>query len=127
MNFLGIVYKNILRRKARTFLSLLGIMIGVAAIVTLVGISNGLRSNALDVMSTLTGDITVTKSGNILATETMDESVMDKIKDISIVYGMFDIVVAVDAHSLGDLERIVLEIRKIPYVSSTTTLVSARA
>lgn len=82
MNFLGIVYKNILRRKARTFLSLLGIMIGVAAIVALVGISNGLRSNALDVMSTLTGDITVTKSGNILATETMDESVMDKIKDI---------------------------------------------
>ena len=52
---------------------------------------------------------------------------MDKIKDISIVYGMFDIVVAVDAHSLGDLERIVLEIRKIPYVSGTTTLVSARA
>ncbi len=51
---------------------------------------------------------------------------MNKIRDISIVYGMFDIVVAVDAHSLGDLERIVLEIRKIPYVSSTTTLVSAK-
>ena len=50
---------------------------------------------------------------------------MNKIRDISIVYGMFDIVIAVDAHSLGDLERIVLEIRKIPYVSSTTTLVSA--
>lgn len=82
MNFLEIVYKNILRRKARTFLSLLGIMIGVSAIVALVGVSNGLKSSALDVMGSLTGDITITKSGNILAMQPMDEDVMDEIKEI---------------------------------------------
>ncbi len=82
MNLLEMVYKNMLRRKSRTFLSLLGIMIGVAAIVSLVGISNGLRSNALEVMSSLTGDITVTKSGQAMAPQTMDQEVMSTIEEI---------------------------------------------
>lgn len=51
----------------------------------------------------------------------------DVIKDVSIVYGMFDIVVVVNTNSLSDLEKIVLEIRKISDVNSTTTLVSSKA
>ena len=38
------------------------------------------------------------------------------IKDVSIVYGMFDIVVVVNTNSLSDLEKIVLEINGKPQV-----------
>ena len=100
MNFLEIVYKNILRRKARTFLSLLGIMIGVSAIVALVGVSNGLKSSALDVMGSLTGDITITKSGNILAMQPMDEDVMDEIKEIKGVKYVAPVVIILDVEAM---------------------------
>jgi len=100
MNFLEIVYKNILRRKARTFLSLLGIMIGVSAIVALVGVSNGLKSSALDVMGSLTGDISVTTSGTFFTVEPMDESVMDKIKDIKGVKYVAPVVIILDVEAM---------------------------
>ncbi|MCK4433711.1 MAG: ABC transporter permease [Methanomicrobia archaeon] len=100
MNFLGIVYKNILRRKARTFLSLLGIMIGVSAIVALVGVSNGLRSSAFDVMGNLTGDISVTTSGTFFTVEPMDESVIDEIRDIKGVKYVAPVVIIFDIEAM---------------------------
>jgi putative ABC transport system permease protein len=100
MNFLEIVYKNILRRKARTFLSLLGIMIGVSAIVALVGVSNGLKSSALDVMGSLTGDISVTTSGTFFTVEPMNESVMDKIKGIKGVKYIAPVVIIIDVEAM---------------------------
>jgi len=50
----------------------------------------------------------------------------EKIKDIAIVYGMFDIVVVLEANSLSELEKLVLSIRKIDKITSTTTLVSSK-
>ena len=50
----------------------------------------------------------------------------ENLRDIAIVYGMFDIVVAVEAESLAELEKIVLSIRKIDKITNTTTLVSSK-
>jgi len=48
------------------------------------------------------------------------------LRDVAIVYGMFDIVVVVEAESLAELEKLILSIRKIDKITSTTTLVSAK-
>jgi len=50
----------------------------------------------------------------------------EKLKDVVIVYGMFDIVVVLEANSLSELEKLVLSIRKIDKITSTTTLVSSK-
>ena len=75
-------------------------MIGVSAIVALVGVSNGLKSSALDVMGSLTGDITITKSGNILAMQPMDEDVMDEIKEIKGVKYVAPVVIILDVEAM---------------------------
>ena len=47
------------------------------------------------------------------------------LRDIAIVYGMFDIVVVLEADSLAELEKLVLSIRRIEKITSTATLVSS--
>ncbi|MFQ5892097.1 MAG: ABC transporter permease, partial [Candidatus Methanofastidiosia archaeon] len=59
MDTVTIVLSNTFRRKARAGLTLLGIALGVAAIVTLVSISFGLKSSALDILGKIAGDVTV--------------------------------------------------------------------
>lgn len=48
------------------------------------------------------------------------------IKDIDIVYGEYDLIVRVEAGSLGELHEIVLKIRSNPAVKHTATLISAQ-
>ena len=48
------------------------------------------------------------------------------LKDVAIVYGMFDIVVVLEADSLAELEKLVLSIRRIDKITSTATLVSSK-
>lgn len=48
------------------------------------------------------------------------------LRDIAIVYGMFDIVVILEAESLAELEKLVLSIRRIDKITSTATLVSSK-
>ena len=64
-----------------------------------------------------------------------DYDVVDEIKkivpqrnlrDVAIVYGMFDIVVVLEAESLAELEKLVLSIRGIDKITSTATLVSSK-
>ena len=79
---LEIVLNNVLRRKARTFLTLLGISLGVAAIVALVSLSLGLEANALDIMGKVTGDITVMQEGQMFMSN-LSIDVMDDIQNVN--------------------------------------------
>lgn len=82
MDMLEIVLNNVLRRKARTFLTLLGISLGVAAIVALVSLSLGLEANALDIMGKVTGDITVMQEGQMFMSN-LSIDVMDDIQNVN--------------------------------------------
>jgi acetoin utilization transport system permease protein len=42
-----LVWRNLLRRKSRTFLTALGVAIGIAAIVGMVALAIGLKENAV--------------------------------------------------------------------------------
>lgn len=50
----------------------------------------------------------------------------EKIRDVDIVYGEYDVIVRVEAESLGELHEIVLKIRSNPAVRHTATLISAQ-
>ncbi len=83
MDMAEIVINNVMRRKARTFLTLLGISLGVAAIVALVSLSVGLKSNALDIMGKVAGDITVMEEGQMYTMSSLTEDTMRQIENIS--------------------------------------------
>jgi putative ABC transport system permease protein len=83
MEMFEIVINNVMRRKARTFLTLLGISLGVAAIVALVSLSVGLKSNALDIMGKVAGDVTVMEEGQMYTMSSLSEDVMKKIQNVS--------------------------------------------
>jgi len=53
------VLRNLLRRKMRTLLTLVGIAMGIAAIVTLVALSRGIVANYLEITSSSDADLTI--------------------------------------------------------------------
>ena len=58
---LGLALKNIASSKVRTLLTMLGIIIGVAAVIVIVGLGNGLEQYVTDSFSDLgTNTLTVT-------------------------------------------------------------------
>ena len=65
--------KNIRTSKMRTFLTMLGIIIGVMAVIVIVGLGNGLSNYVTDSFSSLgTDTLTVTVSGRGSATRNVD-------------------------------------------------------
>jgi len=62
----NIAYKNIKERKSRVFLTLLGIAIGIMAIVSLMGIGEGMQQAVIGELSSLSDTIIVT-TGDISA------------------------------------------------------------
>lgn len=79
MTFLTIVIRGLIRRPVRTGLTLVGISIGIAAVVTLVGFSRGLVKSWESGMSARGTDIVVNNLGSGLAPKTFDESVRDRV------------------------------------------------
>lgn len=53
------IVRNLLRRRTRTLLTLLGIAVGIAAIVSLVALSQGIASNYVEITSQSKADITL--------------------------------------------------------------------
>jgi putative ABC transport system permease protein len=67
MTFLSIVARSLLRRPVRTGLTLLGISIGIAAVVALVGMSRGYEKSIVKQLDTIGIDLVVSNmSGGIL-------------------------------------------------------------
>lgn len=66
LNLFRIAFKALLRNKLRAFLTMLGIIIGVAAVITMVAIGQGSKQSIRDQLSTMGSNmITVRPSSNV--------------------------------------------------------------
>lgn len=82
MNFLTIVFRGLLRRPVRTGLTMIGISIGIAAVVALVGISHGFETSWNEGMKTRGTDIVVSTMGSALTPKPFPAEVVDRIKPL---------------------------------------------
>jgi len=70
------IFRNLLRRKTRTFLTLTGIAMGVAAIVTLVALADGLASGYYGLLSGSQADLVITQAESLdMSVSVIDEEV----------------------------------------------------
>ena len=83
LSFTGFVFKNLLRRRLRTLLSLSGIGMAVGAFVGLVGFSSGFEQQWMRIYSSSGTDISVIR-GTFLNTS-LDESGAAKLRDVPVV------------------------------------------
>ncbi|HUX44509.1 MAG TPA: ABC transporter permease [Terracidiphilus sp.] len=83
LTFTGFVFKNLLRRRLRTALSLTGIGVAVGAFVGLVGFSSAFAQQWMRIYSSSGTDIAVIQ-GTFLNTS-MDESAAAKLKNVPVV------------------------------------------
>lgn len=89
MSFLSLIIKNPFRNKSRAILAIIGIGIGIATIVALGGITDGLIASAEDTLHSGGSDITVTGSESTTAqstsfgTSSFNESWIDRISSIN--------------------------------------------
>jgi DNA-binding Lrp family transcriptional regulator len=51
---------------------------------------------------------------------------MTEVTDVLVTYGLYDIVVRVEAKSLGQLDKIVTDIRQMAEIRQTSTLVGSQ-
>lgn len=79
MTFFTIIVRGLLRRPVRTGLTLVGISIGIAAVVALVGISRGFEQSWAKGMKARGTDIVVSNMGSALAPKPFDAAVRDRI------------------------------------------------
>ena len=78
------ILKNLWRRKTRTFLTVLGIAIGVAAVVALSAFGEGMANGFERVFSSADADLMVTQADAIIALiSSVDESVGDELRQMS--------------------------------------------
>src|SRR5262245_42323330 len=63
MSFLAFLIKNLLRRKARTLLTILGVAVAMSTIVTLRGIAHGFEQTFLENLEQRGADLVVTQGG----------------------------------------------------------------
>jgi len=83
LSFTGFVWKNLLRRRLRTLLTLGGISMAVGAFVGLVGFSRSFEQQWMQIYSSSRTDIAVIH-GTFLNTS-LDESATDKVKALPLV------------------------------------------
>jgi len=77
------IVKNLWRRKTRTLLTLLGIAVGVAAVVALSAFGEGIASGMENMFSATIADLTVgQKDAMMLIFSSVDESVGDELRQI---------------------------------------------
>ena len=79
MTFLTIVTRGLMRRPVRTGLTLVGISIGIAAVVALVGISRGFETSWATGMKTRGTDVVVSNMGSALTPKPFSASVVERI------------------------------------------------
>jgi DNA-binding Lrp family transcriptional regulator len=51
---------------------------------------------------------------------------MKEVTEVLVTYGLYDVVVRIEAKSLGQLDKIVTEIRQMAEIKQTSTLVGAQ-
>jgi putative ABC transport system permease protein len=79
MTFLTVVTRGLLRRPVRTGLTIVGISIGIAAVVALVGISRGFETSWQVGMKTRGTDVVVSNMGSALTPKPFSDSAVGRI------------------------------------------------
>jgi putative ABC transport system permease protein len=110
MTFFTIVYRGLLRRPVRTGLTLVGISIGIAAVVALVGISRGFIQSWASGMKTRGTDVVVSNMGSTLTPKPFDATVRDRIASLPEVAATCAIFV--DLTSIEDSAMFVVSARE---------------
>jgi putative ABC transport system permease protein len=94
MNIYNLSFKNLKRRKLRSILTMLGVIIGVIALVVLVGIGTGMTSYMKQETSSMSGDVTIMNSTggeNIMASSVstfLTPNAVNQIKNMSQLYNI---------------------------------------
>jgi putative ABC transport system permease protein len=85
-------FKNFKRRKLRSALTMLGIVIGVTTLILLLGFSTGAKTYMIDQTESMMGDIVITNSssvafmGSVSGDAYLDKNAVSKIKNMSQLY-----------------------------------------
>lgn len=89
MGIYKLSFKNFKRRKLRSALTMLGIVIGVIALVVLVGISSGMQSYMSVQADSMKGVITISNSSNNgISMSDLSPAAVSKIKNMSQLYNI---------------------------------------
>ncbi len=89
MSIYKLSFKNFKRRKLRSALTMLGVIIGVTALIVLVGLSTGMASYLNEGMKNMMGDVTIYNNSSVDNSNNlpnMDQSTFNKIKNMSQLY-----------------------------------------
>lgn len=79
MNFLQVIFRGLLRRPVRTGLTVLGIAIGIAAVVALVGMASGYEKSVVNQLDAIGIDVVVSNMQGGIMPKAFAESVRDGI------------------------------------------------
>src|SRR3954467_10690833 len=83
MRFSTIIFRNMMRRGVRTALTVLGLGIGIAAVVALLGIAWGFERSFMKLYEAKSIDLVVVKAGvSDRLTSNLDVSLGDKIRKV---------------------------------------------
>jgi putative ABC transport system permease protein len=97
MHFLTFISKNLFRRRMRTLLTVVGLGVAVAAVVSLVGISQGFERSYLKLYAKSQTDLVVQQAaGTMQLTATLDESLGERMAEVpgvkSVIGGLVDVI-----------------------------------
>jgi putative ABC transport system permease protein len=83
MRFISLIGRNLLRRKARTSLTVLGLAIGIAAVVALLGIAWGFEQSFLNIYRAKGIDLVVVRGGVSRGlSSSLDESLIKRLRRV---------------------------------------------
>jgi putative ABC transport system permease protein len=116
MNFFAITVKNLLRRPARSFLTIVGLAVAVAAVVSLVGVATGFERSFIGMYNERDIDLVVQGAGgktNLI--NNLDENLLEPLQQIKgvkqVLGGSVDLIsFIVDDDLLKDLPTDLLSI-----------------
>src|SRR6187402_3296724 len=110
MTFLTVVFRGLLRRPVRTGLTIIGISIGIAAVVALVGISRGFETSWSAGMKIRGTDIVVSNMGSALTPKPFSAEVLDRIRPLPHVADTCSLLV--DLISVENAEMMIVSSRQ---------------
>jgi putative ABC transport system permease protein len=110
MTFLTVVARGLIRRPMRTGLTILGIAVGIAAVVALVGISRGFSKSWETGMKARGTDVVVSNMNSSLIPKPFSASVRDRIAHLPHVAATCDILV--DLMSVEDAQMMMVSARE---------------
>jgi putative ABC transport system permease protein len=110
MTFFTVVTRGLIRRPVRTGLTILGISVGIAAVVALVGISRGFSKSWETGMKARGTDVVVSNMGSSLIPKPFNVSVRDRIAHLPHVAATSGILV--DVTSVEDAQMIMISARE---------------